>query len=51
MAKDTVTVPLTFTRPVHSRLSELKDKMNLTWEEFFLKPYENMEETCDGTHA
>lgn len=43
MAKDTVTVPLTFSRPVHARLSELKDKMKLTWEEFFLKPYEEVE--------
>jgi hypothetical protein len=40
MAKDTVTVPLTFSRPVHLKLSKLKDKMALTWEEFFLKPYE-----------
>jgi len=51
MAKDTVTVPLTFSRPVHSKLSKLKDKMELTWEEFFLQPYEDKEEACDGTHA
>jgi hypothetical protein len=40
MAKDTVTVPLTFSRPVHARLAELKDGLGLTWEEFFLRPYE-----------
>lgn len=40
MPKDTVTVPLTFYKPVHGRLKELKDEMGLTWEEFFMKPYE-----------
>ena len=50
MAKDTITVPLTFVRPVHARLSKMKDEMGLTWEEFFLKPYEK-EEAPEGTGA
>jgi hypothetical protein len=40
MAKDTITVPLTFSRPTHARLSKLKDTMGVSWEEFFLMPYE-----------
>lgn len=40
MAKDTVTVPLTFTKEEHARLAYMKAGMGLTWEEFFTRPYE-----------
>ena len=40
MAKDVVTVPLSFSRAEHERLSKLKDGLGLTWEQFFLRPYE-----------